>query len=373
MKSYFPKVIVTGGAGFIGSNLVRLLLKNNYRVLNIDALTYAGNLASLADVENHSAYRFEQIDITHAEAVRRSFDDFRPDFVMHLAAESHVDGSIDGPGQFIQTNVIGTFNLLQASLRYWQSLDEKKAVRFRFLHVSTDEVYGSLQKDEAGFSETTPYDPHSPYSASKASSDHLARAWHATYGLPVLVTNCSNNYGPYQFPEKLLPVVILKCLADESIPIYGKGENIRDWLYVEDHCRALQCVLETSLPGEAYNIGSNNEWTNLALVQALCKLMDELHPCPSGKPHADKITFVPDRPGHDLRYAVDTTKIQERTNWLPQEDSQSGFRKTVQWYLGNQDWWKDILNGDYQLERQGLNSPSLRHAFHNTRNGPRQK
>ena len=346
------KILITGGAGFIGSNLVRMALNEGHHVLNLDALTYAGNTSSLADVETQSNYRFEKIDITDAANLDCTISQFEPDWVMHLAAESHVDRSIDGPGQFIQTNVIGTFNLLQSSLKHFRSLTSDAADRFRFLHVSTDEVYGSL--GETGlFTETTPYDPHSPYSASKASSDHLARSWQSTYGLPVMVTNCSNNYGPYQFPEKLIPVVILKCLRGESIPVYGKGENVRDWLYVEDHCRALLQVVQSGTPGQTYNVGGNNERTNLQLVQTLCGLLDDMRPSASGRPHADKITFVTDRPGHDLRYAIDASKIKQELGWEPTENIQSGFRKTVQWYLENETWWTNILSGDYKLDRLG--------------------
>lgn len=347
------RLLITGGAGFIGSNLVRLAVTEGHEVLNLDCLTYAGNLQSLRDVATDPKYSFAAVDITDADAVERTILQYAPHAVMHLAAESHVDRSIDGPGQFIQTNVMGTYNLLQSSLKYWRGLAEPAADRFRFLHVSTDEVYGSL--DATGrFSETTRYDPHSPYSASKASSDHLARAWHDTYGLPVLVTNCSNNYGPYQFPEKLIPVVILKCLRDEPIPVYGKGENIRDWLYVDDHCRALLTVLQRGRVGETYNIGGNNERTNLDLVRTLCGLLDELQPSKSGQPHAEKITYVSDRPGHDMRYAIDARKIEQELGWTPQENFQSGFGKTVQWYLDNRSWWQNILSGDYQLERQGI-------------------
>jgi dTDP-glucose 4,6-dehydratase len=350
-----PRILVTGGAGFIGSNLVRMLLHEAHEVLNVDALTYAGNLNSLADVADKPNYRFLHADITHADAVRKAINEFRPTGIMHLAAESHVDRSIDGPGQFIETNVIGTFNLLQGALHYYRTLDGEERDSFRFLHVSTDEVYGSL--GETGyFTETTPYDPHSPYSASKAASDHLARAWHDTYGLPVLVTNCSNNYGPYQFPEKLIPVVILKCLQGEPIPVYGKGENIRDWLYVEDHCSALYTVLTRGRVGETYNIGGNNELQNLDLVYLLCNLMDELAPKTSSLtcPTSSLITFVQDRPGHDLRYAIDASKIRDELAWTPKQDHESGFRNTVQWYLDNRSWWQEILSGEYRLERLGI-------------------
>ena len=364
------KFLITGGAGFIGSNLVRFRLNAGHQVLNLDKLTYAGNLNSLSDVQSCESYRFAQVDITDAEAVRAAFRDFQPDAVMHLAAESHVDRSIDGPGEFIQTNVVGTFTLLQAALEYYRTLDAESASKFRFLHVSTDEVYGSLGPDGA-FTETTRYDPHSPYSASKAASDHLARAWFDTYGLPVIVTNCSNNYGPYQFPEKLIPVVILKCLRGEPIPVYGKGENVRDWLYVEDHCEALSLVVQHGKPGETYNIGGNNEKRNIDLVHLLCETLDELAPANNltslrpvsgrgaggeGLSYSQLITFVTDRPGHDLRYAIDASKIRRELGWTPKQDHASGFRKTVKWYLDNQEWCQAILSGDYRLERQGVSS-----------------
>lgn len=368
------KIIVTGGAGFIGSNLVRLLLSRGHKVLNIDRLTYAGNPDSLSELDESSSYQFLQADICDAQAMRTAFTDFKPDWVMHLAAESHVDRSIDGPGAFIQTNIIGTYTLLQEALEYWRSLkfsetpnsqsSEARGSGFRFLHVSTDEVYGSL--GETGqFTEATAYDPHSPYSASKASSDHLVRSWCDTYGLPVIVTNCSNNYGPYQFPEKLIPVVILKALRGESIPVYGKGENIRDWLYVEDHAEALLATISKGRPGETYNIGGNNELRNIDLVRLLCALLDEC--VDSGKLKAEKrqgesfseqITFVADRPGHDMRYAIDATKIKTDLGWEPAQDYDSGFRKTVEWYLDNQTWWREILSGEYRLERLGRNADS---------------
>ncbi len=357
------KILITGGAGFIGSNLVRLMLNSGHEVLNVDKLTYAGNINSLADVAHSGRYRFAQVDVADAEAIRALFRDFQPEAVMHLAAESHVDRSIDGPGEFIQTNVVGTFTLLQAALEHYRGLPAETAQKFRFLHVSTDEVYGSLGP-EGAFTETTRYDPHSPYSASKAASDHLARAWFDTYGLPVIVTNCSNNYGPFQFPEKLIPVVIIKCLRGEPIPVYGKGDNIRDWLYVEDHCEALSLVVQHGKSGETYNIGGNNEKRNIDLVHLLCDIFDELTNQAAGqrletrgelkaKPSSSLITFVTDRPGHDQRYAIDPSKIRSELGWTPKQDHASGFRKTVQWYLNNQAWLDAILSGTYQLERQG--------------------
>jgi dTDP-glucose 4,6-dehydratase len=347
------RILITGGAGFIGSNLVRLLLDaTEHTVLNVDTLTYAGNPHSLSDLEGHPRYQFSQTNICETAALNKVFAEFKPDWVMHLAAESHVDRSIDGPGEFIQTNIVGTFNMLQAARSHYLSLEATDKENFRFLHVSTDEVYGSLGS-EGLFSETTPYDPHSPYSASKAASDHLARAWADTYGLPVLVTNCSNNYGPYQFPEKLIPVVILKALKGEPIPVYGKGENIRDWLYVGDHANALHTVISKGAIGETYNIGGNNERQNIDLVKLLCGLLDELRPREDGISYTKQITFVTDRPGHDLRYAIDASKIQQELGWVPNQGHESGFRKTVQWYLENEAWTQQILDGSYQLERLG--------------------
>ena len=357
------KILVTGGAGFIGSNLVHLLVSKGHQVLNIDKLTYAGNPRSLADLEANPNHQLLKADICDAEAMRKAFADFRPDWVMHLAAESHVDRSIDGPGEFIQTNILGTYVLLQTAREYISTFNFPLST-FRFLHVSTDEVYGSLG-EQGLFTESTPYDPHSPYSASKAASDHLARAWRDTYGLPVIVTNCSNNYGPFQFPEKLIPVVILKALRGEPIPVYGKGENIRDWLYVEDHAEALLAAISKGKLGETYNIGGNNEMRNIDLVRLLCRLLDEaLAKCPELRtkhltsdlrpPTSESlITFVTDRPGHDLRYAIDATKIKNELGWEPKQDHESGFRKTVEWYLENEAWWQDILDGSYQLERLG--------------------
>jgi dTDP-glucose 4,6-dehydratase len=355
------KILVTGGAGFIGSNLVRLLIREKgCSVINLDKLTYAGNAASLADLQDAPDYFFEPVDLGDPAALAAVFARHQPDAVMHLAAESHVDRSIDAPDAFIQSNIVGTFNLLQAALVYWKSLPSQSKLSFRLLHVSTDEVYGSLAADAPGFSESTAYDPHSPYAASKAASDHLARAWGDTYGLPVLVTHCSNNYGPYQFPEKLIPMVILKCLRGERIPVYGKGENIRDWLYVEDHAEALYTVLTKGRVGETYNIGGNNECRNIELVKMICALMDELQPADSIQTstnvigsYRDLISFVTDRPGHDLRYAIDASKIRNELGWEPKEDFESGFRKTVKWYLEHPAWWQSILDGSYQLERLG--------------------
>ena len=346
-------LLITGGAGFIGSNLVRLAHSLGHAVTVVDKLTYAGNRTSLADLEGKPGFAFLQADICDAEAMRKALAACRPDAVMHLAAESHVDRSIDGPGEFIATNVTGTFQLLQASLGYYRTLTGAAKDRFRFLHVSTDEVFGSLGPSAPAFDETTPYDPHSPYSASKASSDHLARAWMDTYGLPVVVTNCSNNYGPYQFPEKLIPVVILKCLRGEAIPVYGKGENIRDWLYVDDHARALLAAVEKGRPGRTYCLGGDNERRNIDLVKLLCSLLDEFRPRADGKPHDSAITYVTDRPGHDLRYAIDARRARAERGWAPQEDFRSGFRKTVRWYLDHPAWTQGILDGSYRLERLG--------------------
>ncbi len=340
------KTLITGGAGFIGSAVIRQFINDtDCSVVNVDKLTYAGNLQSLTSVSNSPRYRFEQVDICDAAELARVFREHRPDAVMHLAAESHVDRSISGPADFIQTNIVGTYTLLEAARNYWNSLDTVRKVAFRFHHISTDEVYGSLG-DEGFFTEDTAYEPNSPYSASKASSDHLVRAWHHTYGLPVVTTNCSNNYGPYHFPEKLIPLVILNAVNGKSLPIYGKGDNIRDWLYVDDHARALRLVLERGKPGETYNIGGWNEKTNLEVVQSICTILDELHP--QGAPHSKLITYVQDRPGHDRRYAIDAGKIAKELGWKPQETFETGLRKTVEWYLHNTDWVRGVTSGEYQ-------------------------
>ncbi len=352
-------LLITGGAGFIGSAVVRHLIQHTaHRVACVDKLTYAGNLESLAEVSDSERYRFYQVDICDRAALDAVFAEFRPDAVMHLAAESHVDRSIDGPAEFIQTNIVGTYTLLEAARSYWNGLDDEAKAAFRFHHISTDEVYGDLHGSNDLFTEVTPYAPSSPYSASKASSDHLVRAWQRTYGLPTLVTNCSNNYGPYHFPEKLIPHVILNALAGKPLPVYGDGSQIRDWLYVEDHARALVEVVLRGEVGETYNIGGHNEKRNLEVVQTLCELLEELAPNkPAGVAHyRDLITFVKDRPGHDLRYAIDASKIQHELGWVPQETFESGIRKTVQWYLDNRQWWQRVLSGDYRLGRLGSNS-----------------
>ncbi len=349
------KLIVTGGAGFIGSAVIRQALKSpDYHILNLDNLTYAGNLESLPEVSQNPRYRFEKADICDRPALERIFADFQPDAIMHLAAESHVDRSIDGPSAFIQTNIVGTYQLLDVARKYWADLPAERKAGFRFHHVSTDEVYGTL--GETGlFHETTPYQPNSPYSASKASSDMLVRAWHHTYGLPVVTTNCSNNYGPYQFPEKLIPVVTLNALAGKRLPVYGKGENIRDWLYVDDHARALLLVLQKGRLGEVYNVGGRNERTNLEVVHSICDILDELQPLADGKPHRSLIEFVKDRPGHDLRYAIDATKLETELGWRAQENFATGIRKTVAWYLENRSTWcARILDGSYRMERLGV-------------------
>ena len=351
------KILVTGGAGFIGSAVIRHVINHTpHQVINIDRLTYAGNLESLAGVVDSDRYAFEQIDICDASALRKTFSTHRPDALMHLAAESHVDRSIDGPGEFIQTNIVGTYTLLEAARAHWQTLDDSDKPNFRFHHISTDEVYGDLEGPEDLFREETPYAPSSPYSASKAGSDHLVRAWGRTYGLPVVVTNCSNNYGPYHFPEKLIPLIILSALRGKPLPVYGKGTQVRDWLFVEDHARALVRVVTEGAVGETYNIGGHNEKQNIEVVRAVCGLLDELRPSTHDgiKKYEELITFVKDRPGHDVRYAIDASKIQRELGWVPQETFESGLRKTVGWYLANESWWKAVLDGSYQGKRLGL-------------------
>ena len=348
------RIIVTGAAGFIGSALVRHLVRDTDvdAVLALDKLTYAGNLESLKEVSSSPRYSFLHADICDQDAMDRAFSDFHPDTIFHLAAESHVDRSIDGPGEFIRTNVTGTATLLQAALGYWRTLDDAARREFRFQHISTDEVYGSL--GETGFfTETTPYAPHSPYSASKAASDHLVRAWHDTYGLPTLITNCSNNYGPYHFPEKPIPLVILNCLDGKPLPVYGKGANVRDWLYVDDHVAALCLVNEKGVPGETYNVGGHNERTNLEVVQTVCRILDELHPRTDGSKYETLITYVTDRPGHDLRYAIDPAKLMNELGWKPSRTFDTGIRETVQWYLDNKWWWGPIHEKKYSGERLG--------------------
>lgn len=349
------KILVTGGAGFIGSAVIRHIIRNTAdSVVNLDKLTYAGNLESLAEVSDSPRYRFEQVDICDRSEVERVFREHQPDAIMHLAAESHVDRSIDGPAAFIETNIVGTYTLLEVARQYWQGLDDARKSAFRFHHISTDEVYGDLEGPEGLFLETTPYAPSSPYSASKASSDHLVRAWYRTYGLPVLITNCSNNYGPYHFPEKLIPLVILNALEGKSLPIYGQGTQVRDWLYVEDHARALYKVVTEGLVGETYNIGGHNEKQNIEVVNTLCDLLDEFRPRSDGSSYRTLITHVQDRPGHDLRYAIDAGKIQRELGWTPQETFESGIRKTVLWYLENQEWCRRVQDGSYQRERLGI-------------------
>jgi dTDP-glucose 4,6-dehydratase len=371
------KLLVTGGAGFIGSAVIRHIIKNtNDEVVNLDKLTYAGNLESLAEVSDSERYHFEQVDICNRVELDRVLAQHKPGAIMHLAAESHVDRSIDGPAEFIETNIVGTYTLLEATRQYWQTMEPGKKANFRFHHISTDEVYGDLPhpndqpKGEAAlppvgrieqseirqpslplFTEQSPYAPSSPYSASKASSDHLVRAWQRTYGLPTLITNCSNNYGPYHFPEKLIPLMILNALEDKPLPVYGKGDQIRDWLYVEDHARALYKVVTEGKPGETYNIGGHNEKQNLEVVYTLCDILQELHP--QATPYRELITFVKDRPGHDMRYAIDASKIQRELGWAPEETFETGIRKTVQWYLDNLDWCKRVQDGSYQRERFG--------------------
>ena len=349
-------ILVTGGAGFIGSAVVRHIIENTQdNVVNVDKLTYAGNLESLVSVENNPRYAFEQVDICDAKALARVFEHHQPDAVMHLAAESHVDRSIDGPAAFIETNIVGTYTLLEAARAYWNSLNDERKAAFRFHHISTDEVYGDLEGTDDLFTETTPYAPSSPYSASKASSDHLVRAWLRTYGLPTIVTNCSNNYGPFHFPEKLIPLMILNALDGKPLPVYGNGQQIRDWLFVEDHARALYKVVTEGKVGETYNIGGHNEKANIDVVRTICSLLEELVPNkPEGiAKYEDLITYVKDRPGHDVRYAIDAAKIGRELGWKPQETFESGIRKTVEWYLNNKKWWSRVLDGSYNRERLG--------------------
>ncbi|EID4341904.1 TPA: dTDP-glucose 4,6-dehydratase [Vibrio vulnificus] len=352
------KILVTGGAGFIGSAVVRYIIKDTQdSVVNLDKLTYAGNLESLTSVAGSERYTFEQVDICERAELDRVFAVHQPDAVMHLAAESHVDRSIDGPAAFIETNIVGTYTLLEAARSYWSSLDDERKAAFRFHHISTDEVYGDLEGTDDLFTETTSYAPSSPYSASKASSDHLVRAWLRTYGLPTVVTNCSNNYGPYHFPEKLIPLIILNALEGKALPVYGDGMQIRDWLFVEDHARALYKVVTEGVVGETYNIGGHNEKANIEVVKTICSLLEEMVP---NKPqgvvqYQNLITYVKDRPGHDVRYAIDASKIERELGWKPQETFESGIRKTVEWYLNNQEWWSRVLDGSYSRERLGIN------------------
>ena len=348
---------VTGGCGFIGANFIQYLLKKTKpkSVINLDKLTYAGNQKNLADFEQDPRYIFVHGDICDAELVSRLFTEYQPNYIINFAAESHVDRSIDGPAEFIQTNIVGTSVLLQESLKYYSTLKGKESERFRFHHVSTDEVFGSLS--ESGFfTEETPYDPSSPYSASKASSDHLVRAWYRTFDLPVLISNCSNNYGPYQFPEKLIPLMILNCLEEKPLPVYGTGENIRDWLYVEDHCDAIYTILQKGTIGETYNVGGNNEIKNIQIVEVICDVLIDIHPAGSGKSYHELITFVKDRPGHDFRYAIDASKLKKEIGWEPKESFNTGIQKTIEWYLKNEEWWKTIQENTYKQERLGISN-----------------
>lgn len=355
------KILVTGGAGFIGSAVIRhIISKTQDYVVNVDALTYAGNVESLPNIESNERYVFEHVDICNLAEMMRVFSEHKPDVVMHLAAESHVDRSIDGPAAFIQTNIVGTYNMLEAARSYWNQLDENAKQTFRFHHISTDEVYGDLEGTDDLFTETTSYEPSSPYSASKASSDHLVRAWLRTYGLPTIVTNCSNNYGPFHFPEKLIPLMILNALKGKNLPVYGDGMQVRDWLYVEDHARALYKVATEGHVGETYNIGGHNEKANIEVVKTICHLLEELVP---NKPegvlaYQDLITYVTDRPGHDARYAIDATKAERELGWVPEETFESGIRKTVEWYLSNKEWWSRVLDGSYAGERLGISEES---------------
>lgn len=349
------KILISGGAGFIGSAVIRYIIHHTQdEVLNIDKLTYAGNLESLIEIENNPRYSFQQIDICDAVAIDRAVQSYQPDMVMHLAAESHVDRSIDGPAEFIQTNIVGTYTLLEVMRKYWMQLDTDKKAKFRFHHISTDEVYGDLEGTTDLFTEATAYAPSSPYSASKASSDHLVRAWNRTYGLPTLVTNCSNNYGPYHFPEKLIPLMILNALEGKPLPVYGNGQQIRDWLFVEDHARALYRVALQGKVGETYNIGGHNEKQNIEVVKMICTLLDELRPRQDQQSYSALITYVKDRPGHDLRYAIDASKIAQELDWTPKETFETGLRKTVEWYLNNLQWCRRVQDGSYQRERLGM-------------------
>lgn len=347
------KILLTGGCGFIGSNLVHLALEKEYEIVNIDKLTYAGNLLSLDDISGHPGYSFVQGDISDVPLVSRIFEKHQPDAVIHLAAESHVDRSIDSPEPFMQTNILGTFHLLEAARRYWKTLPPDRQKSFRFLHVSTDEVFGSLGKD-GYFTEETPYGPRSPYSASKASSDHVVRSYFHTFGFPALVTNCSNNYGPRQFPEKLIPHIFLNALKGNPLPVYGDGSNVRDWIFVLDHCLALLCVLEKGIPGETYAIGADSEKSNLCIVKAICGILDRKCPRQNGKSYEDLISFVPDRPGHDKRYALDARKIRHELGWKPEVAFEAGLEMTIEWYLAHREWTESILNGSYTIERLGL-------------------
>ncbi|MED5256099.1 MAG: dTDP-glucose 4,6-dehydratase [Candidatus Neomarinimicrobiota bacterium] len=350
-------ILVTGGSGFIGSNFIQYIINHSdyKKIINLDKLTYAGNSDNLINIENDPRYKFVKGDICNRDFINKIFHDYKPITIVHFAAESHVDRSIDGPKDFIDTNIIGTYNLLQESLNIYSKLNKESKSFFKFHHISTDEVFGSLGRS-GYFTEDTAYDPSSPYSASKASSDHLVRAWHRTFGLPITISNCSNNYGPYQFPEKLIPLMIINCLSNKQLPVYGKGDNVRDWLYVEDHCKAIDLILKDGAIGETYNIGGNNEIKNIKIVKSICSILDTLEPAKSLKQYSDLITFVSDRPGHDFRYSIDTTKIKNELNWGPEESFDTGLLKTIKWYLDNEIWWKKIQNHVYNQERLGIES-----------------
>ena len=350
-------ILVTGGSGFIGSNFIHYLINNtDYQtIINLDKLTYAGNTENLINIQDNTRYKFIKGDICDKQCIKKIFQDYSPNKIVHFAAESHVDRSIDGPKDFINTNIVGTSILLEESLSYYNKLKKLSKSSFKFHHISTDEVFGSLG-EKGSFVEDSPYDPSSPYSASKASSDHLVRAWHRTFGLPVTISNCSNNYGPYQFPEKLIPLIIINCLSNKSLPVYGKGENIRDWLYVEDHCKAINLILEEGAIGDTYNIGGNNEISNINIVESICTILDKLKPSNSGKSYKQMISFVKDRPGHDFRYAINTTKIKKDLNWEPKETFDSGLIMTIKWYLENENWWKKTQKNIYKQERLGVSS-----------------